>query len=84
MVDQSQSSGYCWRCWPQPEEELEKPPVPFPQDTSLAARHSDCGLAVPVAETALNTMLLPEICLRIFYLLQEQHRAGPELALSLF
>lgn len=83
-MGQNQSSGYCWHCWPQPEEEPEEPLIPFPQDGSLAAGHSDCGLEVPVAETAPNAMLLPEICLRISYLLQEQHRARPELALSLF
>lgn len=81
MVGQSQSSGFCW---PQPGEELAEPLVPLPWDVSPAAGHSDCELVAPVAEPAPNTLLLPEFCLRISYLLQEQHRAGFELALSLF
>lgn len=82
-MSQSQSSGFRWHHRPQPGEEPSEPLLWFPWDVSPAG-HSDHGLVVPVAESAPNALLLVEICLRVSYLLQEQHRARPELALSLF
>ena len=72
-MGQSQSSGFCWGRRPQPGKEPEEPFVPFPWDVSPGGGHGDRGLAAPVAETAPNALLLPEICLRVSYLLQEQH-----------
>lgn len=83
-MGQSRSSGFCWHHRPQLGEEPGEPLVPFPWDVSPAAGHGECELVAPMADPAPKALLPLEICLRVSYLLQEQHRAGLELTLSLF